>query len=115
MLCLIKRKIFYLGKGDSVMQVLQIILIVTPGIIATNIYKYRRKRSFTFEEWLYNTSKFILIIFWLINVLQYLRGWGDFDWTRFSVQFILKYIPMALTLATILPHINLFFKNESSN
>lgn len=97
------------------MQILQIVLIVSPGIIATNIYKYRRKCSFTFEEWLYNTAKFILIIFWLINLLQYLRGWGDFDWTRFSVQFILKYIPVTLTLAIILPHINMFFDKGSFN
>jgi hypothetical protein len=89
------------------MQILQIILIVTPGIIATHIYKFRRKCSFTFVEWLYHTAKYIFIIFWLMNVLQYVRGWGDFDWTRFSVQFILKYIPLVLALAMILPHINL--------
>lgn len=97
------------------MQILQTILIITPGIIATYIYEHRKKCNFTFRTWLYYVTKYVLIIFWLINMLQYLRGWSDFDWTGFSVQFIVKYILLTLLLAIVLPHINLYFDSKSHN
>ncbi|NNJ33370.1 hypothetical protein [Lacrimispora defluvii] len=90
------------------MQVLQIILIIIPGVMATYIYEFKKKCNLNAKDWLYNSAKFILVIFWLINLIQYLRGWGSFDWTKFSVQFILKYIPLASMLAVILPHIQLY-------
>ena len=94
------------------MQVLQIILFIIPGLIATYIYEFKKKNNLNFKDWLYNIAKFVLAIFWLINLIQYLRGWGSFDWTKFSVQFIIKYIPLASLLAVILPHIHLFLDSK---
>jgi len=95
------------------MLILQIILLITPGVIATYIYKYKKKCDLTLKSWLYNVIKFALIIFWILNVYQYLRGFGDFAWNSFSTQFILRYILITLSLAIILPHINLFLSRYS--
>lgn len=94
------------------MQILQIILIIIPGVMATYIYEFKKKCNLPLRDWLYNLTKYVLVIFWFINMIQYLRGWADFDWTRFSVQFIFKYIPLALMLAVILPHIQLALESK---
>lgn len=95
------------------MLILQIILLITPGIITTYIYKYKKKCNLTLVSWLYNVIKFALIIFWFLNVYQYLRGFGDFAWNSFSTQFILEYILITLSLVIILPHINLLLTKYS--
>ena len=97
------------------MQILQIILIIIPGVMATYIYESRKKCNLSLKDWLYNIGKYVLIIFWLINMIQYLRGWGSFDWTRFSVQFIMKYIPLVSSLAMILPHIQLYLETKMNS
>jgi hypothetical protein len=97
------------------MQILQIILIIIPGVMATYIYESSKKCNLPLRDWLYSIGKFVLIIFWLINVIQYLRGWGSFDWTRFSVQFIMKYIPLVSSLAVILPHIQVYLETKMNS
>lgn len=97
------------------MQVLQIILIIIPGVMATYIYEFKKKCNLTVKDWLCNIAKYVLIIFWLINVILYLRGWGSFDWTKFSAQFTIKYLPLASLLAVALPHIRLYLDLKINN
>jgi len=91
------------------MFILQLVLILGPGIIAARIYEGRTMRADTPWNILYDVSKFTLAIFWLTNLAQFLRGWGDtFTWTVFTVQFIVKYIVFATILVILLPFGNAF-------
>lgn len=94
------------------MQILQIVLIIAPGIIAAHIYEFIKKSDMKLKDWLYHAAKFVVLIFWIVNLIEYMIGWGEFDWTRFSVQFLFKYIPLTMMLAVTLPPINLFFDSK---
>jgi hypothetical protein len=38
---------------------------------------------------------------------MYVRGWAEFNWTFFSVQFIIKYIAAVSVLSFLVPLTNL--------
>ena len=74
------------------MSVLFILIIICPGVIAEELYRYVSKEEYHTERFLVYVAEFALAITWLSMVVLYLRGWGEFAFSCLTVQFLVKYM-----------------------
>lgn len=87
------------------MNVLQWLLILLPGVAATQYYVYIPKSNPGTYKIMIMYVWMTLAILWLNAVILYLRGWGEFDFSSISVQFIMKYVPLNAVLSFLVPWI----------
>lgn len=87
------------------MNVLQWLLILLPGVAATQYYVYISKSNQGTYKIIIIYAWMTLVILWINAVILYLRGWGEFDFSTISVQFIMKYVPLNAVLSFLVPRI----------
>lgn len=85
------------------MDFLQLCILFIPGILAAEFNGKLMKRNFTLDLFLIDTARFTFLILFCNVIVQYLRGWYDFDFQRLSVQFLLKYIPLNIVFIYLVP------------
>lgn len=85
------------------MNILQLCIIVIPGILAAQFYEKHVRQQFSFKLFLIDIARFTFFILFCNVIVLYLRGWYDFDFQRISVQFLLKYIPLNIIFIYLIP------------
>lgn len=85
------------------MSFLQLCILLIPGILAAEFNGKLRKQEPTLSVFLIDTARFTFLILFCNIIVQYLRGWYDFDFLRLSVQFLLKYIPLNIIFIYLVP------------
>lgn len=85
------------------MDFLQLCVLLIPGILAAELYDKIQKQDFSMHLFLINIAKFTFLILLCNVIIQYIRGWYEFDFQRISVQFLVKYIPLNIILIYIIP------------
>ena len=81
---------------------LQFYVILFPGFAAAAVMCFLRRRKPSLREGITEVSGFGLFCFWLMNGVEYLRGWKDYEWWAFTPQFLVKYTVMTAVLAAAL-------------
>lgn len=85
------------------MEFLICILIVCPGIIASEFYRILKKEKFSWLTTVKTTVIFMYIITFVNFITLYLRGWGAFNFEVLTVQFMMKYMITSVILAILSP------------
>lgn len=76
-----------------------------PAYIACTIVARINKQNLTWHVLIRHLCFYGCAILWLNTLILYRRGWGAFAFERISVQFLMKYIPLSLIWAYLLPYI----------
>ena len=97
-------------EGDNNMFWLYTLVFLGPAYIASVIFANIQKEKFTLPLLIRYCSFYSCVILWLNTLVLYKRGWGTFAFERISVQFLMKYIPMSLIWAYVLPYFIKFIK-----
>ena len=82
------------------MWILQILLVLLPGLAAALAVKCIYKKKWDPAEWMIHATTYSLGIFWLFNGFLIARGNGDFAWYYFSPGFLIKYALASFFLVT---------------
>ncbi|SHM76045.1 hypothetical protein SAMN02746066_03195 [Anaerosporobacter mobilis DSM 15930] len=85
------------------MEFLKCILILCPGILASELYRIMKKEKFSWFKTVKTTVIFMYIITFFNFIILYARGWGAFNFDVLTIQFIIKYIITSIILAIISP------------
>ncbi len=92
------------------MLCLYTLVFLGPAYIAAIISIRIQKENLTFPLLIKYCCFYSCLILWLNSLILYKRGWESFAFERISVQFLMKYIPLSLIWAYILPYFIKFIK-----
>lgn len=100
-------------KGGLVMFfIIQLVLIICPGIMAAHFYEAKESREKSVQVMLYDISKFTLWIFGLGMLVVAVREGENFNWTYFAPSWIAKYVAITTVLAFVVPLINIWVNKQ---
>ncbi len=83
-------------------SVMQLFCVLWPGIWAAVVWSILRKKRPDGALLAVIICAYGLGVFWIMNGVEYLRGWRDFNWTEFTGQFLLKYCVVTVVLTAVL-------------
>lgn len=83
------------------MSFLQLCILLIPGLLAAELYEKLQKQIYNLHLFIIDTARFTFLILFFNVIVEYIRGWYDFDYQRISVQFLIKYIPLNIVFIFI--------------
>lgn len=83
------------------MSILLILLIICPGIVATELYQFFKKEELSLEKYIVHIALFIFLIAWVNFIVLWLMGWKMFTFQELSIQFMVKYISLSTLVSLV--------------
>lgn len=87
------------------MLCLYTLIFLGPAYISAMIFIRIQKENSTVPLLIKYCCLYSCLILWLNSLILYKRGWGAFTFDRISVQFLMKYVPLSLMWAYLLPYL----------
>lgn len=87
------------------MSVIEIVLLLFPGMIAADYYNRIMKEEWKWSSYLVNTATFALFINFIELSVIYLRGWREFSFEYITGGLMVKYMALGIVLSYVVPHI----------
>lgn len=86
------------------MTILYLIIFFTPALLAVNYHYKLQKKVPSKKAFIHCLIIYSWVILWLNVLVLYKRGWYEFDFTRLSIQFLLKYFTLSTFWSYFLPY-----------
>ena len=84
-------------------MVIEILLLLTPGVISTVLYRVLKKEKFQIYSYVEYYATYTFLVYFLSSAVMYFRGWTDYVIADIGLKAQMKYGIFCLLFAVMLP------------